>query len=151
MNGKTTIELSEAEALEALRQVLKDERKKHWDAQASTKNGIKSDPFRQLERDGRLNAEFVLAEAARIMTKTSSLSAGQRAYISSLMDEAAQRVVSQRAEAKAEMAAKKPAASKARKSTTANKKPAKSDGNAAKSNVNAAKSHKTTTKSNTKK
>lgn len=144
MNRNTTIELSEAEALEALRQVLKDERKKHWDAQAKAKNGLKSDPFRQLERDGHLSAEFVLAEASRIMAKTSSLSAGQRAYISGLMDEAAQRVVSQRATAKAEKAAKKPKPAKARKSTTANKKPAKSNGNAAKS-------HKTTTKSNTKK
>ena len=142
MNRNTAIELSEAEALAVLRQVLKDERKKHWGAQA--KCPIKSDAFRQLERDGHLNAEFILAEASRIMAKTSSLPAGQRAYISSVMDEAVTRAVSQRAAAKAEKAAKKPAASKARKSTTTDKKPAKSNGNAAKS-------HKTTTKSNTKK
>lgn len=144
MNRNSPISLSKDEILDALRQVLREERKAYWDAQAKAKNGLKSDPFRQLERNGHLNAEFFLAEAARIMAKTSSLSAGQRAYISSLMDEAAQRVVSQRAAAKAEMAAKTPVASKARKSTTANKKPAKSSGNAAKS-------YKTTTKSNTKK
>ncbi len=144
MNRNTPIELSEAEALDALRQVLREERKAYWDAQAKTKNGLKSDPFRQLERDGHLNAEFILAEASRIMAKTSSLPSGQRAYISSVMDEAVTRAVSQRAAAKAEKAAKKPAASKVRKSTTTNKKPAKSNGNAAKSN-------KTATKSNTKK
>lgn len=129
MNRNTPIELSEAEALDALRQVLREERKAYWDAQAKTKNGLKSDPFRQLERDGHLSAEFILAEAARIMAKTSSLSAGQRAYISAVMDKAVQQALSKRA------------ADKARKATAANKKPAKSNGNAAKS-------HKTTTKSN---
>lgn len=141
MNRETAIEIPEAEALDALRQVLREERKAYWDAQAKTKNGLKSDPFRQLERDGHLSAEFFLAEAARIMAKTSSLSAGQRAYISAVMDKAVQQALSKRAADKAEKAAKRAAAAKARKSTAANKKPAKSNGNAAKS-------HKTTTKSN---
>ena len=144
MNRETAIEIPEAEALDALRQVLREERKAYWDAQAKTKNGLKSDPFRQLERDGHLSAEFFLAEAARIMAKTSNLSAGQRAYISAVMDKAVQQALSKRAADKAEKAAKKAAAAKVRKSTAANKKPAKSNGNAAKSN-------KTTTKSNTKK
>ena len=144
MNRETAIEIPEAEALEALRQVLREERKGHWTASANTKHGLKSDPFRQLERDGNLNAEFFLAEASRIMAKTSTLPAGQRAYISAVIDRAVSTVVSQRDAVAAEKAAKKPAATKARKSTTANKKPAKSNGNAAKSN-------KTTAKSNTKK
>ena len=141
MNRNTPIELSEAEALDALRQVLREERKAYWDAQAKVKNGLKSDLFRQLERDGHLSAEFFLAEAARIMAKTSSLSAGQRAYISAVIDRAVSRVLSQRAAVEADKAAQKPKATKVRKPTTANKKPAKSNGNAAKS-------HKTTTKSN---
>lgn len=141
MNRNTPIELSEAEALDALRQVLREERKAYWDAQAKAKNGLKSDPFRQLERDGHLSAEFFLAEAARIMAKTSNLSAGQCAYISTVMDKAVQQALSKRAADKAEKAAKRAAAAKARKSTATNKKPAKSNGNAAKS-------HKTTTKSN---
>lgn len=141
MNRETAIEIPEAEALEALRQVLREERKAHWTALANTKHGLKSDPFRQLERDGNLNAEFFLAEASRIMAKTSTLPAGQRAYISDIIDRAVSTVVSQRAAVAADKAAQKPAATKARKSTTTNKKPAKSNGNAAKS-------HKTTTKSN---
>ena len=144
MNRETAIEIPEAEALEALRQVLREERKGHWTASANTKHGLKSDPFRQLERDGNLNAEFFLAEASRIMAKTSTLPAGQRAYISDVIDRAVSNVVAQRAAVAADKAAQKPAATKARKSTTTNKKPAKSNGNAAKSN-------KTTTKSNTKK
>ena len=144
MNRETAIEIPEAEALEALRQVLREERKANWTTAANTKHGLKSDPFRQLERDGNLNAEFFLAEASRIMAKTSTLPAGQRAYISDVMDRAVSNVVAQRAAAAADKAAQKPAATKVRKSTTANKKPAKSNGNAAKSN-------KTTTKSNTKK
>lgn len=144
MNRETAIEIPEAEALEALRQVLREERKAHWTASANTKHGLNSDPFRQLERDGRLNAEFFLAEASRIMAKTSTLPAGQRAYISDVIDRAVSTVVSQRAAVAADKAAQKPAATKVRKSTTTNKKPAKSNGNAAKSN-------KTTTKSNTKK
>lgn len=141
---ETAIEIPEAEALEALRQVLREERKTHWTASANTKHGLKSDPFRQLERDGNLNAEFFLAEASRIMAKTSTLPAGQRAYISDVIDRAVSNVVSQRAAVAADKAAQKPAATKARKSTTANKKPAKS-------NKTAAKSNKSTTKSNTKK
>ena len=93
------------------------------------------------QRDGHLSAEFFLAEAARIMAKTSNLSAGQRAYISAVMDKAVQQALSKRAADKAEKAAKRAAAAKARKSTATNKKPAKSNGNAEKS-------HKTTTKSN---
>ena len=84
MNRETAIEIPEAEALEALRQELREERKTHWTASANAKHGIKSDPFRQLERAGQLNAEFFLAEASRIMAKTSTLSASQRAYISTL-------------------------------------------------------------------
>lgn len=141
MNRETAIEIPEAEALDALRQVLREERKTHWTASASAKHGIKSDPFRQLERAGQLGAEFFLAEASRIMAKTSTLSASQRAYISAVMDKAVQQALSKRAADKAEKAAKRAAAAKARKSTAANKKPAKSNGNAAKS-------HKTTTKSN---
>ena len=148
MNRNTPIELSEAEALDALRQVLREERKAYWDAQAKAKNGLKSDPFRQLERDGHLSAEFFLAEAARIMAKTSNLSAGQRAYISAVMDKTVQQALSKRAADKAEKAAKRAAAAKARKSTASNKKPAKSNKKPAKSNGNAAKSRKTTTKSN---
>lgn len=144
MEAPKPIEFTTEEALAALRQVLKAERKAYWDAQAKTKNGLKSDPFRQLERDGRLNAEFFLDESSRIMAKTSNLSAGQRAYISAVMDKALQQAIAKRAADEAEKAAKKPAASKARKSTTTSKKPAKSNGKAAKS-------HKTTTKSNTKK
>lgn len=125
MNRNTPIELSEAEALAALRQVLKEERKAYWNAQAKTKNGLKSEPFRQLERDGRLNAEFFLDEASRITAKTSSLPAGQRTYISAVMDKAIQQAMEKRATDEAEKAAK--------------------------SNGNAAKSNKTTTKSNTKK
>lgn len=138
---ETAIEIPEAEALEALRQVLREERKTHWTASANTKHGLKSDPFRQLERGGNLSAEFFLAEASRIMAKTSTLPAGQRAYISDVIDRAVSTVVSQRAAVAADKAAQKPAATKARKSTAANKKPAKSNGNAAKS-------RKTTTKSN---
>lgn len=141
MNRETAIEIPEAEALEALRQELREERKTHWTASASAKHGIKSDPFRQLERAGQLNAEFFLAEASRIMAKTSTLSASQRAYISDVIDRAVSRVLSQRAAVEADKAAKKAAAAKVRKSTATNKKPAKSNGNAAKS-------HKTTTKSN---
>lgn len=151
MNRNTPIRLSKDEILDALRQVLREERKAYWDAQAKAKNGLKSDPFRQLERDGHLNAEFFLAEAARIMTKTSNLSAGQRAYISAVMDKAVQQELSKRAADKAEKAAKKAAAAKASKSTATNKKLAKLNGNAEKSNGNAEKSHKTTTKSNTTK
>lgn len=153
MNRETTIEIPEAEALDALRQVLREERKAYWNAQAKTKNGLKSDPFRQLERDGHLSAEFFLAEAARIMAKTSNLSAGQRAYISAVMDKAVQQALSKRAADKAEKARaatekladatkkattatkklakavsaidKKPAASRTRKTTTAKKSPAK--------------------------
>ena len=128
------IEFTTEEALAALRQVLKEERKAYWNAQAKTKNGLRSEPFRQLERDGRLNAEFFLDEASRITAKTSSLPAGQRTYISAVMDKAIQQAMAKRAADEAEKAAKKPEAPKARKSTAANKKPAKS--------------HKTTTKSN---
>ena len=141
METQKPIEFTTEEALAALRQVLKEERNAYWDAQAKAKNGLKSGPFRQLERDGRLNAEFFLDEASRIMAKTSNLSAGQRAYISAVMDKAVQQALSKRAADKAEKAAKKAAAAKVRKSTATNKKPAKSNGNAAKS-------HKTTTKSN---
>ena len=48
MNRETAIEIPEAEALEALRQVLREERKAHWTTAANTKHGLKSDPFRQL-------------------------------------------------------------------------------------------------------
>lgn len=132
------IELTEAEILAALRIVLKRQRRMHWDAQA--KAPIKSDAFRQLEKAGKLNAEFFLEEAGRIMARTSTLSSGQRAYVSAIMDEAAKEAVDARSRA----AEEKAAATKVRKSTTANKKPAKS-------NKTAAKSNKSTTKSNTKK
>lgn len=151
MNRETAIEIPEAEALEALRQELREERKTHWTASASAKHGIKSDPFRQLERAGQLNAEFFLAEASRIMAKTSTLSASQRAYISDVIDRPVSRVLSQRAAVAADKAAQKPKATKVRKPTTTNKKPAKSNKTAAKSNKTAAKSNKSTTKSNTKK
>lgn len=134
MNRNTPIRLSKAEILDALCQVLREERKAHWDAQAKAENGIKSDPFRQLERDGHLSAEFFLAEAALIMTKTSNLPAGQRAYISAVMDKAVTQELSKLATDKEEKAAKRAEAAKVSKSTTASKKPAKSNGNAEKSN-----------------
>ena len=85
------IELTEAEILAALRIVLKRQRRMHWDAQA--KAPIKSDAFRQLEKAGKLNAEFFLEEAGRIMARTSTLSSKQRAYVSAIMDEAAKEAV----------------------------------------------------------
>ena len=152
------IEIPKEAALKALRQLLKAERLKHWNA-----GNPKSDAYRQLERDGKLSAEFFLDEAPKIMAKTSTLPAGQRAYITAIMDEAAAKCVrwAQQAEAEAAAAAAqkpadaekpadepkqetadaapaeaadKPAATKVRKSTAANKKPAKSNKTAAKSN-----------------
>ena len=141
------IELTEAETLAALRIVLKRQRRMHWDAQA--KAPIKSDAFRQLEKAGKLNAEFFLEEAGRIMARTSTLSSGQRAYVSAIMDEAAKEAVDARSRAAEEKAAaapakpaRKPGASKTGKTTTANKKPAKSNKTAAKSNKTATKSNK---------
>ena len=152
------IEIPKEAALKAVRQLLKAERLRHWNA-----GKPKSDAYRQLERDGKLNAEFFLDEAPKIMAKTSDLPAGQRDYITAIMDAAAAKCVrwAQQAEAEAAAAAAqepaeaekpadepkqetadaapaeaadKPAATKARKSTTANKKPAKSNKTAAKSN-----------------
>lgn len=152
------IEIPKEAALKAVRQLLKAERLKHWNA-----GNPKSDAYRQLERDGKLNAEFFLDEAPKIMAKTSDLPAGQRAYITAIMDEAAAKCVrwAQQAEAEAAAAAAqetadaekpadepkqetadaapaeaadKPAATKVRKSTASNKKPAKSNKTAAKSN-----------------
>ena len=139
------IEIPKEAALKALRQLLKAERLRHWNA-----GNPKSDAYRQLERDGKLNAEFFLDEAPKIMAKTSDLPAGQRAYITAIMDEAAAKCVrwAQQAEAEAAAAAAaqetadaapaeavdKPAATKVRKSTASNKKPAKSNKTAAKSN-----------------
>jgi len=143
------IEIPKEAALKALRQLLKAERLKHWNA-----GNPKSDAYRQLERDGKLSAEFFLDEAPKIMAKTSNLPAGQRAYITAIMDEAAAKCVrwAQQAEAEAAAAAApetaeaekpadepkqetadaapaeaadKPAATKVRKSTGAKKTPAK--------------------------
>ena len=153
------IEIPKEAALKALRQLLKAERLRHWNA-----GKPKSDAYRQLERDGKLNAEFFLDEAPKIMAQTSDLPAGQRAYITAIMDAAAAKCVrwAQQAEAEAAAAAAaqepadaekpadepkqetadaataeavdKPKATKVRKSTAANKKPAKSNKTAAKSN-----------------
>ena len=163
------IEIPKEAALKALRQLLKAERLKHWNA-----GNPKSDAYRQLERDGKLNAEFFLDEAPKIMAKTSELPAGQRAYITAIMDAAAAKCVRWAQQAEAEAAAKaaaaeaekiaaaqpvinapkggitpkdeekadaapaeaadKPEATKVRKSTASNKKPAKSNKTAAKSN-----------------
>lgn len=153
------IEVSRESVEKGLRQMLKAERLAHWNAQKDAPHGLKSDPYRQLERDGQLNAVFILAEAPKIMEHRSDLPAGKRNYISWLMDKATEKALrwKQQEEAAAAAAAKaaenaddqtkqetadaapaapakKPAATKARKSTTANKKPAKSNRTAAKSN-----------------
>ncbi len=129
------VELTEDEALQALRDVLKQYRISRWTAEAAAAHGLKSNAFNQLERDGKLNAEFFLAEAARIMAKTSQLPAGQRSLISWVMDKAVNLAIARREASKAPAApAEKPKATKVRKSTAANKKPAKSNKNAAKSN-----------------
>ena len=94
------IEIPKEAALKALRQLLKAERLRHWNA-----GNPKSDAYRQLERDGKLNAEFFLDEAPKIMAKTSDLPAGQRAYITAIMDEAAAKCVRWAQQAEAEAAA----------------------------------------------
>ena len=82
------IEVDPKDVETALRQLLKAERLRHWNAEKDAPHGLKSDPFRQLERAGKLNTEFILAEAPKIQAKTSELPSAQRAYISDLMDAA---------------------------------------------------------------
>ena len=67
--------------------VLASWRKNYAEANAKA-GGLKSNPYIRLERDGRLTADFVLSEAALIEAKTSKLSAGERAVVRTIMDDA---------------------------------------------------------------
>lgn len=87
------IEVSRESVEKGLRQMLKAERLAHWNAQKDAPKGLKSDPYHQLERDGKLNAEFFLSEAPKIMNKKSDLSADLRNYITSIMDAAMAKAV----------------------------------------------------------
>lgn len=138
------IEVDPKDVETALRQLLKAERLRRWNAEKDAPHGLKSGPFRQLEREGKLNTEFILAEAPKIQAKTSELPSGQRAYISDLMDAAVNKALrwkldrekkekAQQPSTAPTAPAEKPKATKARKSTTEKKTPAKAAKTAKKS------------------
>lgn len=118
-------------------------------AEAEKKGPLKSNPYSQLRAAGSLNADYILDEAALIEAKQSKLSSGQRAVVSTIMNDAIRDFLATEAEkaraatekladatkkattatkklAKAVSAIdKKPAASRTRKTTTVKKSPAK--------------------------
>lgn len=101
-------------------------------AEAEKKGPLKSNPYSQLRAAGSLNADYILDEAALIEAKQSKLSSGQRAVVSTIMNDAIRDFLqtagekARQADAKvAAAAAKKPAAPRTRKTTTAKKSPAK--------------------------
>ena len=101
-------------------------------AEAEKKGPQKSNPYTQLRAAGHLTADFILEEAAQIEAKQSKLSSGQRAVVSTIMNDAIRDFLASEGEKarKADAAAhskpaEKPKAPKARKSTAAKKTPAK--------------------------
>lgn len=101
-------------------------------AEAEKKGPLKSNPYSQLRAAGSLNADYILDEAALIEAKQSKLSSGQRAVVSTIMNDAIRDFLASEGEKarKADAAAHskpagKPKAPKARKSTAAKKTPAK--------------------------
>lgn len=57
-------------------------------AEAEKKDPLKSNPYSQLRAAGSLNADYILDEAALIEAKQSKLSSGQRAVVSTIMNDA---------------------------------------------------------------
>ena len=104
------VEVPRESVEKAVRQLLKAERIKHWNAQKDAPNGLKSDPYSQLEKEGKLNAEFFLAEAPKIMNKKSELPATQRNYIASIMDAAMAKALRWKQQAEAAAAKTDPGA-----------------------------------------
>ena len=104
------VEVPRESVEKAVRQLLKAERIKHWNAQKDAPNGLKSDPYSQLEKEGKLNAEFFLAEAPKIMNKESELPATQRNYIASIMDAAMAKALRWKQQAEAAAAKTDPGA-----------------------------------------
>lgn len=104
------VEVPRESVEKAVRQLLKAERIKHWNAQKDAPNGLKSDPYSQLDKEGKLNAEFFLAEAPKIMNKESELPATQRNYIASIMDAAMAKALRWKQQAEAAAAKTDPGA-----------------------------------------
>jgi hypothetical protein len=104
------VEVPRESVEKAVKQLLKAERIKHWNAQKDAPNGLKSDPYSQLEKEGRLNAEFLLAEAPKIMNKESELPATQRSYIARIMDAAMAKALRWKQQAEAAAAKTDPGA-----------------------------------------
>ena len=107
-------------------------RNRYAEAQAKSPAGLKSNPYHRLKRDGKLTADFILGEAALIEAKTSKLSAGERAVVRTIMDDAiraflqAEGAKLSHVDAAAPAAGQdKPKGTKVRKSTTVKKTPAK--------------------------
>lgn len=101
-------------------------------AEAEKEGPLKSNPYSQLRAAGSLNADYILDEAALIEAKQSKLSSGQRAVVSTIMNDAirdflqAEGEKMRKADEKVAAAAPaKPKAPRTRKTTTAKKTPAK--------------------------
>ena len=127
---QNVIEIEPDGIKKSLNKVLRGWAKQY--AEAEKKGPQKSNPYTQLRAAGNLNADFILDEAALIEAKLSKLSSGQRAVVSTIMNDAIRDFLQtegekvRKAEAKvAAAAAKKPAAPRTRKTTTAKKSPAK--------------------------
>ena len=144
---QNVIEIGPDGIKKSLNKVLRGWAKQY--AEAEKKGPLKSNPYTQLRAAGHLAADFILEEAARIEAKQSKLSSGQRAVVSTIMNDAIRDFLATEAEkaraatekladatkkattatkklAKAVSAIdKKPAASRTRKTTTVKKSPAK--------------------------
>lgn len=129
---QNVIEIGQDGIKKSLNKVLRGWAKQYAEAEAEKKGPLKSNPYTQLRAAGHLTADFILEEAARIEAKQSKLSSGQRAVVSTIMNDAIRDFLASEGEKarKADAAAHrkpagKPKAPKARKSTTAKKTPAK--------------------------
>lgn len=122
---QNVIEIGPDGIKKSLNKVLRGWAKQY--AEAEKKGPLKSNPYTQLRAAGHLTADFILEEA-----KQSKLSSGQRAVVSTIMNDAIRDFLASEGEKarKADAAAHskpagKPKAPKARKSTAAKKTPAK--------------------------
>ena len=128
--NNNVIEIEPDGIKKSLNKVLRAWAKRY--AEAEKKGRLKSNPYSQLRAAGNLNADFILDEAALIEARQSKLSSGQRAVVSTIMNDAIRDFLQtegekvRKAEAKvAAAAAKKPATPRTRKTTTTKKSPAK--------------------------
>lgn len=129
-NKQNVIEIEPDGIKKHLDKVLRGWAKQY--AEATKKGPLKSNPYTQLRAADRLTADFILDEAARIEAKQSKLSSGQRAVVSTIMNDAirsflrAEGEKARQADAAAHSKpADEPKAPQARKSTTGKKTPAK--------------------------